>query len=148
MASKLPIRQSLVVQSKSTAIEGVCKQILSELGVHEFTEDNIFAVHLALEEAFVNAVTHGNKMSPDKKVRIEYLVNADKIEIFLTDQGEGFDASLVPDPRWGDNLYKTGGRGLFLIRSYMDIVEFNERGNCIRMVKHKGEKLKTEDTKP
>jgi serine/threonine-protein kinase RsbW len=87
-------------------------------------------------------------MSPDKKVRIEYLVNADKIEIFLTDQGEGFDASLVPDPRWGDNLYKTGGRGLFLIRSYMDIVEFNERGNCIRMVKHKGEKLKTEDTKP
>ncbi|MHC4114877.1 MAG: ATP-binding protein [Planctomycetota bacterium] len=148
MASKLPIRQSLVVQSKSTAIEGVCKQILAELGANEFTEDNIFAVHLALEEAFVNAVTHGNKMDPDKKVRIEYLVNGDKIEISLTDQGDGFDANLVPDPRWGDNLYKTGGRGLFLIRSYMDIVEFNERGNRIRMVKHKGERLKTEDAKP
>lgn len=147
MASKPPIRQSLVVQGKPTAVERVCKQILAELDANEFTEDNIFAVHLALEEAFVNAVTHGNKMDPDKKVRIEYLINGDKIEISLTDQGDGFDASLIPDPRWGDNLYKTGGRGLFLIRSYMDIVEFNEQGNRIRMVKHKGESLKNEDVK-
>ncbi len=60
-----------------------------------------------------------------------------KVEISMTDEGRGFDPNAVPDPRYGENLYKAGGRGLLLICSYMDIVEFNERGNRVRMVKYK-----------
>jgi serine/threonine-protein kinase RsbW len=58
----------------------------------------------------------------------------------VTDEGDGFDPGAVPDPRYGENLYKPEGRGLFLMRSYMDVVKFNERGNSVCMVKHK-EKL-------
>jgi serine/threonine-protein kinase RsbW len=137
MVSKTPVNRSMVVKSTPLAVRGVCKKILSELGANNFSQDDIFAVHLALEEAFLNAVKHGNKMNPNKEIKIDYLVDVDRIEISMMDEGNGFDPEVVPDPRYGENLYKTEGRGLFLIRSYMDVVEFNKRGNCVRMVRYK-----------
>ena len=110
---------------------------MPKLKAHDFGEDDIFAIHLALEEAFINAVNHGNKMDPEREVKIEYSVGADKVEISMTDEGRGFDPDVVPDPRYGENLYKIGGRGILLMRSYMDIVEFNKRGNRVRMVRYK-----------
>ncbi len=127
----------MVVASVPGAAEAICKKLLSELEAGNFGREDIFAVHLALEEAFINAVEHGNQMDPAKKIKIEYSVGRDRVEIFLTDEGDGFDPDAVPDPRCGENLYKTEGRGLLLIYSYMDTVEFNERGNHIHMVKHK-----------
>jgi serine/threonine-protein kinase RsbW len=97
----------------------------------------MFAVHLAVEEAFLNAVKHGNKMDPDKKVQIDFLVDCDKVEVSVTDQGEGFKPEGVPDPRVGRNLYKPEGRGLLLINSYMDVVRFNDRGNSVRMIRYR-----------
>ena len=76
-------------------------------------------------------------MDSDKEIKIDYLVGLDRVEITLTDEGQGFDPAEIPDPRCSENLYKTGGRGLFLIRSYMDKVEFNRRGNSVHMVKYK-----------
>ncbi len=136
MVSKIPISRSMVVESRPSAIDGVYRRILTELEANNFGEDDIFAVHLALAEAFVNAVKHGNKMDPEKKVKIEYSVVLDKVEISMADDGSGFDPKAVPDPRYGENLYKANGRGLFLMRSYMDVVEFNERGNRVRMVRY------------
>jgi serine/threonine-protein kinase RsbW len=107
------------------------------LEVNNFSRDGVFAVHLALEEAFINAVRHGNKMDPTKEIKIDYSVGSDKVEISMTDEGDGFDPDSVPDPRCAENLYKTKGRGLLLIRSYMDIVKFSKQGNRIHMVKHK-----------
>jgi len=104
-----------------------------------FSQDDIFAVHLALEEAFLNAVKHGNRMDPTKKVTIEYVMDREKIEICMTDEGPGFDPRCIPDPRVGKNLYRPEGRGLLLIRSYMHTVEYNERGNSLRMVRCKGQ---------
>ncbi len=129
--------RSLVVESKPSAIVGVCGRVLSELESHNFSQDDVFAVHLALEEAFINAIRHGNKMDATKKVRIDYSVASDKVEISMTDQGDGFDPEAVPDPRIGKNLYKPEGRGLFLINSYMDVVKFNESGNSVRMVRYR-----------
>ncbi|HDZ68813.1 MAG TPA: ATP-binding protein [Phycisphaerales bacterium] len=137
MASKTPISRSIAVESTPSAIVGVCRHILAELEANNFSQDDIFAVHLALEEALINAVEHGNKMDSDKKLKIDYSVDPDKIEIYVTDDGSGFKPNAVPDPRYGENLYKTGGRGLFLIRSYMDVVEFNERGNRMHIVRYK-----------
>jgi len=142
MASKTAITHSTVVRSTSSAIAGVCKSLISKLEYNDFSEKDIFAVHLALEEAFINAVKHGNKMDQEKDIKIDYSVSLDKVEIFMTDEGNGFDPKAVPDPRCGENLYKTDGRGLFLMHSYMDVVEFNERGNRVRMVKYRKRKAK------
>jgi len=138
MASEAPIsHRSEVVESKSVAIVRTCKRILTKLEANNFSQEDIFAVHLALEEAFLNAIKHGNKLDPNKEVKIDYSVSLDKVEISMTDEGQGFNPSVVPDPRCGENLYKSQGRGLLLMRSYMDVVEFNERGNCVRMVRYK-----------
>jgi serine/threonine-protein kinase RsbW len=112
-------------------------QILPKLKTNSFSEDDIFAVHLALEEAFINAVKHGNKLNPDKDVQIDYSIDPEKIEIFVSDQGEGFNPKVVPDPRVGENLYKPEGRGLLLINSYMDVVQYNKRGNRVHMIRYK-----------
>ena len=140
--SGTPVSRSVVVASIPSAISGVCKQILSELEPENFSEEDVFSVHLALQEAFLNAIRHGNKMDPGKEVRIDYSVGLDKVEIFMTDEGDGFDPQAVPDPRYGENLYKIKGRGLLLMRSYMDAVEFNERGNRVRMIRYKNKEQK------
>lgn len=137
MRSKRAASRSICVESRETAIGGVCGEILSQLEDKNFSGEEVFAVHLALEEACINAIKHGNKSDPAKAIRIEYTVNTEKVEIIITDEGEGFDPDCVPDPRCGENIYKPGGRGLLLMGSYMDIIEFNERGNRVRMVKYK-----------
>ncbi|MHC4640992.1 MAG: ATP-binding protein [Planctomycetota bacterium] len=145
MASETPNSHSAVVESTSSAVTSVCEVILSKLLKSNFGEEDIFAVHLALEEAFINAVKHGNKMDAVREVKIEYSVAPDRIEVRVTDGGEGFDPDAVPDPRYGENLYKPEGRGLFLMRSYMDEVTFNERGNSVCMVKYKEKPNSAED---
>jgi len=137
MVSTAPISCSIVVKSRPSAVVGVCGQVLSKLKANGFGQDDIFAVHLALEEAFLNAVKHGNKMDPTKEVKIDYSVGLDKIEISMTDQGEGFEPASIADPRFGEGLYKPGGRGLLLMNSYMDMVKFNEQGNSLYMVRYK-----------
>jgi len=127
----------MVVESRTSAIDKVSEHILSELEGNGFSREDIFAVHLALGEAFINAVKHGNKMDPAKKVKIEYSVGSDKIEVSVTDEGDGFDPEAVPDPRCGENLYKPEGRGLFLMKSYMDVVRYDQHGNCVYMVRYK-----------
>lgn len=148
MLSKLPSGVSIVVKSSSSAVKEVWRRILSELEDNNFGSEDIFAIHLGLEEAFINAVKHGNKYDTDKKVTINYSITPDEVEIFMTDEGQGFDPDLVPDPRYGDNIYKLGGRGLFLARAYMDLTEFNQRGNCIRMVRFNSEKPGTKAKRP
>lgn len=137
MTSDLPTSGSMVVDSMPSTVAAVCRLILSKLVANSFSQEDVFAVHLALEEAFLNAVRHGNKMDPNKEVRVGYVVDLDKVEVSIADEGDGFDPESVPDPRFGENLLKPDGRGLFLMRAYMNMVKFNERGNCVRMVKYK-----------
>ena len=129
MAAESPVRSSLVVESEPSALSRPCRQILGVLEAKGFSQDDVFAVHLALEEAFLNAVKHGNKMDASKKV---------VVEISVCDEGEGFDPGTVPDPRIGDNLFRPEGRGLLLINSYMHTVEYTSGGTCLRMVRYKG----------
>jgi serine/threonine-protein kinase RsbW len=137
MASETPIRSSIVIDSKPSGLSEPCQRLLSALEEKGYTQDDVFAVHLALEEAFLNAVKHGNKMDPSKKVTLEYLVDEEKVEIRMTDEGRGFNPQSIPDPRVGRNLYRPEGRGLLLMNAYMDVVEYNERGNGLRMVRYK-----------
>lgn len=136
MVPTKPTTRTEVVQSNSGLSE-LREWLISQLGSYDYCEDDTFAVRLALEEAFYNAAKHGNRMDPSKKVEINLLIGSEKVEIAMTDAGAGFNPNAVPDCRLEENLYKTEGRGLLLIRSYMDLVEFNEVGNSIHMVKHK-----------
>jgi len=145
MTSKTPTNYSIVAESTPSAVVGVCKQILSKLEENDFGKDDIFAVHLTLEEAFQNAVKHGNKMDPSKTVRVDYTLSPDKVEISITDQGPGFMPEAIDDPRFGENLFKPGGRGLLLMNSYMDKVEYNEKGNCVYMVRYKEKPFLSKD---
>ena len=137
MTSELSKHNSIELESTPTAIVGAFTEILSELTAKDFGQEDVFAVHLAVQEAFVNALKHGNKMDSSKKVRINYCISRDKVDISMTDEGCGFDPEEVPDPRCGENIYKANGRGLLLMRSYMDMVEYNESGNCVHLVRSK-----------
>jgi len=133
MALDIPTNSSVVVQSQPLALDGVYKQILSRLKQNNYSDDDIFAVHLAFEEAFLNAVKHGNKMNSAKTVTVAYTVNTEKATIAIIDEGKGFNPKGVPDPRLDENLYQPEGRGLLLINAYMDLVEYNGRGNRVYM---------------
>ena len=137
MTTKLPGSHTIAAESNPSLVPQICEQILSEVKANNFSGEDVFAVHLALEEAFINAIKHGNKMDSTKQVQVDYSVDSGKIEICITDEGKGFNPNGIPDPRSGENLYRPSGRGLLLINSYMDLVEYNERGNSVRMVRYK-----------
>lgn len=137
MTSRAPISCTMNVGSTLTASEGVCHLIMAMLDEGGFSKEDIFAVHLALEEALINAIRHGNEMDPDKEVKVSYSVDCEKFEVWIEDEGPGFDPNSIPDPRCGDNLYKPNGRGLLLMRSYMDVVEHDQRGNRVHMVRYR-----------
>ena len=127
----------MVIGGTSSDIAGLRKRLLSDIQARNYDDEDVFAIHLALEEALLNAVKHGNKMDDRREIKIDYYVSPEKVEITMADEGDGFDPDTIPDPRHGENLYKTAGRGLFLMRAYMDIVEYNKRGNRVHMVRYK-----------
>lgn len=111
------------------------EDIEKALKAHQFSEYDIFGIKLALEEAMVNAIKHGNQMDRAKKVRIAYQIAADRFDILIVDEGPGFDPSDVPDPTDVENLERPCGRGLMLMRHYMTEVTYNCRGNSVTMCK-------------
>jgi len=99
------------------------------------TDKEIFSIKLALEEAIVNAIKHGNQMDRSKSVRICYRLQPDRFEVSVTDEGSGFDPSDVPDPTAVENLERPCGRGLMLMRYYMTDVRYSPQGNSVTMHK-------------
>lgn len=92
-------------------------------------------LYVALDEAFVNAVIHGNRRDANKFVRIITELTEKEARFTIEDEGAGFDRASLPDPRDPANLLKASGRGVLLIHNIMDEVEYNERGNRLTMVK-------------
>ena len=111
---------------------------VARLGVIKPDRSNLF---IALDEAFVNAVKHGNKSDRRKLVRITAELSAKEARFTIEDEGEGFNVSEIPDPRDPANLFKTSGRGVLLIYNIMDEVEYNERGNRLTMIKRPDDSL-------
>ena len=105
---------------------------VAKLRVIDPERSNLF---VALDEAFVNAVKHGNKYDADKVVRIECEISQKEARFTVEDEGEGFDVNAIPDPLDPENLFKTSGRGVLFIYNIMDEVAYNERGNRLTMVK-------------
>ena len=105
---------------------------VAKLGLIIPERSNLF---VALDEAFVNAVKHGNKSDPTKLVRITAELTPKEASFTVEDEGEGFDIREIPDPCDPSNLFRTSGRGVLLIYNIMDEVEYNAQGNRVKMVK-------------
>ena len=100
-----------------------------------FTEHEIFAIKLAVEEALVNAIKHGNQLDPDKYVEVSFQVTCERFDIRIVDEGPGFNPEDVPDPTAIENIERPCGRGLLLIRGFMNEVQYHGRGNIVTMIK-------------
>ena len=103
-----------------------------------FVEDDRYWLTIAVREAITNAVKHGNKMDPAKKVHVSFQLNEGDLIVRVEDQGEGFAVDSVPDPRLPENLLKDKGRGIYYIKTFMDDVRFDvnsSRGTTVTMVK-------------
>lgn len=129
---KIPSKMKLIY-----VVDSVISEIISEMG---FNEEARKQVNLAVIEAGTNAIKHGNKGDSSKIAHFQFGVHSDKITIKVRDEGEGFEIAQVDDPLDPENLLRSNGRGIFLMHSCMDEVEFNERGNEINMVKYKSTK--------
>jgi serine/threonine-protein kinase RsbW len=123
--------------SQTGAGAGVLEEILAQLSTSQWSEPEIFGVHLALEEALVNAIRHGNCSDPDKWVSVVCKVSADRLWIQICDQGCGFQLEEVPDCTDPDRLDVPSGRGIMLMRNFMSRVEYNADGNCVVMEKER-----------
>jgi len=125
----LPTRLDIIPEAETAVLSA-----LEDLG---YDEDHWFAVRLALEEALVNAMKHGNRMDPSRKVRMAYRIAPDRVDIRVRDEGQGFNPQGVPDPTTDENLQRPCGRGIMLMRSYMDSVRYSGGGNEVHMVKYR-----------
>ena len=119
----------LVPKFISSVIEALKKE-------NSLSEEDIFHIRLVLEEALTNAMRHGNKLNPALEVSVQIKFEKDQLMIDVKDQGEGFDYERVPNPTKGDRLLMTSGRGVFLMKKYVDHMEFYEGGRGIRMIKN------------
>ena len=103
--------------------------------ISNFNSDDIFAIRLSMDEALANAIRHGNKKDETKKINLRYAIDPERVDIYITDEGDGFDPEKVPDPTTQENLEIPNGRGIMLMRAYMNKVEYNKKGNVLRIVK-------------
>ena len=116
-------------------VEAAAEKLAVEAGLDE---DERFHVAMAAREAAVNAVLHGNEYDPAKRIAASFENTGAALVITIADQGKGLDPEMLPDPRAPENLLRGTGRGIFLIRSFMDEVHFRQLhpGTELTLVKH------------
>jgi serine/threonine-protein kinase RsbW len=103
-----------------------------------FDEDTCEQIEMAIHESVINAIWHGNKNDESKEVRLHFRILPDRLEVRIRDQGEGFDLDAIADPLQEENLLRVSGRGIFLIRSFMDefrVEKLREGGTEVTMTK-------------
>lgn len=116
--------------------EELVLQIAQTAGVDE---DELHKIGMAVREAMVNAVVHGNRYNANKRVRLTVGVDTDRLTVRIADQGEGFDMSMLPDPLAEENLLRQSGRGILLIRAFVDrfhVRRLDPSGTEVTLVKY------------
>ena len=124
-----------MMPSQLELVDGFVSSLLKRIPQLNEDKDTLFNIKLALHEAIINAVKHGNKMNRNLPVQVDIKKDEGQIIIQVKDQGDGFDYKNLPDPITPENIEKLNGRGLFLIQNAMDRVEYADGGRIIKMVK-------------
>jgi serine/threonine-protein kinase RsbW len=120
-------------------VETRAEQLALEAG---FDEDTASQIAMVTREATINAIRHGNGFDPAKHVRVRFELNDEALSITVADEGPGLDPDTVPDPCAPENILRSSGRGIFLMRAIMDEVHFHQLnpGTEIELVKHRAKK--------
>lgn len=112
-------------------VEKIIDDISSEFGLGTEVYGNVL---IACLEAVNNAISHGNKLDPDKNVEIKFNIEDNKLIVTTRDQGKGFDYNNVPDPTAPENIENINGRGIFLMKQLSDGLEFHEEGRVSEII--------------
>lgn len=125
--------------SRVEELAPVRRWLKDQLERRQYSSHDTFAVRMGFEESVHNAITHGNNGDPAKRVTIDLAVSDEKADIIIEDEGPGFDYTHVKDPTTDENLFQAGGRGVMLIRVFLDEVHYNESGNRVHLVKYRSD---------
>ena len=131
------------IESNFHRAKAIEDAIIQDVEAKGYDEEAVFALRLSLEEALTNAIRHGNQGARHKSVHVSYQVTSEFVEIEIADEGEGFTPGDVPDPTAADKLDIPSGRGILLMRAYMDVVQYNTKGNCIHLIKYNRQQPKS-----
>ncbi|MBF0618651.1 MAG: ATP-binding protein [Candidatus Omnitrophica bacterium] len=134
--SGIPLHISETLQSRIGLVPAFIAAVMGKLCFLPFEQKASFDIKLALQEAVINAMKHGNKLNAALVVKVDIQAQERQLTIEVTDQGPGFDYTSIPNPILPENLEKMSGRGIFLIQNAMDHVEFEDHGRTIRMTKN------------
>ena len=127
MYKKIRIESSI---ENLTIVENAIDEVTNLIGI---SQDNYGKVLVSTMEAVNNAIVHGNKSNPEKIVEIELSSNDEQLYITVTDDGSGFSPESVPDPTTPENIEALNGRGIYLMSHLADNIEFNDKGNSVKM---------------
>jgi serine/threonine-protein kinase RsbW len=129
----------VILESKLANVDQVEEAARSVASKAGFDHQAQFQIEMAVHEAVINAIHHGNKEDPSKKVYVKFLVFDNRLEVHVRDEGQGFDPSIIPDPLAEENILNVSGRGIFLVRKFMDEFKVQKSpagGTEVIMVKH------------
>lgn len=128
-----------VLESKLDSVdeaEELAVQIAEKAG---FEEGDVHKIAMSVRESMVNAVVHGNRYNAHKKVHVTVSNGQGRLEIKITDEGDGFELAEIPDPLSDENLLRNSGRGIFLMKAFMDEVQVRRAqpaGTEVTLVKY------------
>ena len=134
-----PQKHQRTILGDRESFDEVQDTVLTLMRDFGFSDHDLFSIRVAFEEALANALLHGHQGDVGLEINVTWLVTDEFIEIEVTDHGMGDNPETIPDPTADENLSLPSGRGLAMIRAFMNEVHVNDRGNHVRMIRHKTE---------
>jgi len=125
--------QTIEISSRPESINIIEKLIDDMRSEHDIHEDAFGNILVAVTEAVNNAIQHGNKYDPNKKVKVTYEMEEETMSFTISDQGSGFDYYNLPDPTAPENIEKPTGRGVFLMKHLADQIIFSDNGKTVEL---------------
>ncbi len=136
-----PVKLEIMIPSNTADGLSAQEKLVALMEKFEYSMRDVFAMRLSLEEAITNAIRHGNKFASDKNVIIRCDIGTDKMRVVIVDEGDGFDPEDVPDPTLEEFIERPCGRGLMLMRAYLNICEYSDGGRCLTMERERNSPL-------
>ena len=132
-----PLPHQVVISSDLRVAREAEERLLKIVCGLGYSQECAFAIRLALEEALVNAHKHGSRFDPSRKITISYDLDERRAIFRVRDEGPGFEPIRVPDPTLPDRLSLPTGRGIMLMRAYLDDLTYNDQGNEVQLTKER-----------
>jgi len=129
------VTDTIRIPSSVKKIRQVSDKIIPLLSDRKIEKSDIFDIRLAVEEAVINAIEHGNSKNKGLSVEVSFTISADRIEVSIQDEGPGFDHCVLPDPTKDKNVLRAHGRGVYIMHKLMDEIHYNDKGNKVTLIK-------------